>query len=111
MINSKLARRQIMGGLIFAISTALFEGTVPDQATGRVVNRNLAEYHVAVHADAPPEFDVDFIDKPDPHMPDLGARCIGESGVTGAPAAVANAIFHATGKRIRDLPITPDKLI
>ena len=111
MINPKLARSQIMGGLIFAISTALFEGTVPDQATGRVVNRNLAEYHVAVHADAPPEFDIDFIDKPDPHMPDLGARGIGEIGVTGAPAAVANAIFHATGKRVRDLPITPDKLI
>ena len=111
MINPKLARSQIMGGLIFAISTALFEGTVPDQATGRVVNRNLAEYHVAVHADAPPEFDIDFIDKPDPHMPDLGARGIGEIGVTGAPAAVANAIFHATGKRVRDLPITPDKLM
>ena len=83
----------------------------PDQATGRVVNRNLAEYHVAVHADAPPEFDIDFIDKPDPHMPDLGARGIGEIGVTGAPAAVANAIFHAAGKRVRDLPITPDKLM
>src|SRR5438067_9508767 len=111
MINPKLARSQIMGGLIFAISTALFEGTVPDQATGRAVNANLAEYHVAVHADAPPELDIDFIDKPDPHMPDLGARGIGEIGVTGAPAAVANAIFHATGKRVRDLPITPDKLI
>jgi len=111
MINPKLARSQIMGGLIFAISTALFEGTVPDQATGRVVNRNLAEYHVAVHADAPPEFDIDFIDKPDPHMPDLGARGIGEIGVTGAPAAVANAIFHATDKRVRDLPITPGKLM
>ncbi len=111
MINPKLARSQIMGGLIFAIGTALFEGTVPDEATGRVVNANLAEYHVAVHADAPPEFDIDFIDKPDPHMSDLGARGIGEIGITGAPAAVANAIFHATGKRIRDLPITPDKVI
>src|SRR5438874_588909 len=111
MINPKLARSQIMGGLIFAISTALFEGTAPDQATGRVVNANLAEYPVAVHADAPPAFDIDFIDKPDPHMPDLGARGIGEIGITGAPAAVANPVFHATGKRVRDLPITPDKLI
>jgi xanthine dehydrogenase YagR molybdenum-binding subunit len=66
------------------------------------------KYHVAVHAD---EFDIDFIDKPDPHTPDLGARGIGEIGVTGAPAAMANAIFHATGKRVRDLPITPDKLM
>src|SRR5438477_11484790 len=111
MINPKLARSQIMGGLIFAISTALFEGAVPDQATGRVVNRNLAEYHVAVHADAPPEFDIDFIDKPDPHMPDLGARGIGEIGVTGAPAAVEKGSLHATGRRLRDLAITPDKLI
>jgi xanthine dehydrogenase YagR molybdenum-binding subunit len=111
MINPKLARSQIIGGLLFAISTALFEATIPDQTTGRVVNPNLAEYHVAVHADAPSEFDIDFIDKPDPHMPDLGARGIGEIGITGAPAAVANAIFHATGKRVRELPITPDKLI
>src|SRR5205814_671771 len=84
---------------------------VLDQATGRIVNANLAEYHVAVHADVPSESEIDFIDKPDPHMPDLGARGIGEIGITGAPAAVANAIFHATGKRVRDLPITPDKLI
>src|SRR5205823_8650352 len=107
MINPKLARSQIMGGLLFAISTALFEATIPDEATGRVVNANLAEYHVAVHADAPPEFDIDFIDKPDPHMPDFGALGIGEIGITGAPAAVANAIFLATGKRVGDLPITP----
>ncbi len=58
-----------------------------------------------------PEFDIDFIGEPDPHMPDLGARGIGEIGLVGVPAAVANAIFHATGKRVRDLPITLDKLI
>ena len=57
------------------------------------------------------DIDIDFIGEPDPHMPGLGARGIGEIGITGAPAAVANAIFHATGKRVRDLPITPDKLI
>ena len=111
MINPRLARSQIMGGLIFGFSTALFEGTVPDENVGRNVNPNLAEYHVAVHADTPPVFDIDFINEPDPHMPDLGARGIGEIGVVGSPAAVANAIFHATGKRVRDLPITPDKLI
>ena len=110
MINPRLARSQILGGMLFGFSTALMEGTVPDEKTGRIVNPNLAEYHVAVHADAP-EFDIDFINEPDPHMPDLGARGIGEIGIVGAPAAVANAIFHATGKRVRDLPITPDKLI
>jgi len=110
MINPRLARSQITGGLLFGFSTALMEGTVPDQKTGRFVNANLAEYHIAVHADTP-ELDVDFINEPDPYMPELGARGIGEIGIVGAPAAVANAIFNATGKRVRDLPITPDKLI
>jgi xanthine dehydrogenase YagR molybdenum-binding subunit len=110
MINPRLARSQITGGLLFGFSTALMENTVPDEKTGRIVNANLAEYHVAVHADTP-ELDIDFINEPDPHMSDLGARGIGEIGIVGAPAAVANAIFNATGKRVRDLPITPDKLI
>src|ERR1051325_4800471 len=110
MINPRLARSQIVGGLLFGFSTALMEGTVPDEKTGRIGKANLAEYHVAVHADTP-ELDIDFINEPDPHMSDLGARGIGEIGIVGAPAAVANAIFNATGKRVRDLPITPDKLI
>ena len=110
IINPRLARSQIIGGMLFGFGTALMEGTVPDEKTGRIVNPNLAEYQVAVHADTP-EFDIDFIDEPDPHLPDLGARGIGEIGIVGAPAAVANAIFNATGKRVRDLPITPDKLI
>ena len=110
MINPRLARSQIIGGLLFGFSAALMESTVPDEKTGRIVNPNFAEYHVAVHADAP-EFDIDFIDEPDPHMPDPGARGIGEIGIVGAPAAVVNAIFNATGKRVRDLPITPDKLL
>jgi len=110
MINPPLARSQIMGGMLFGFSMALMEGTIPDEKTGRILNPNLADYHVAVHADTP-EFDIDFINEPDPHMPDLGARGIGEIGIVGAPAAVANAVFNATGKRVRDLPITPDKLI
>jgi xanthine dehydrogenase YagR molybdenum-binding subunit len=110
MINPRLARSQILGGILFGLSTALMEGTVPDEKTGRIVNPNLAEYQVAVHADTP-EFDIDFINEPDPHMLDLGARGIGEIGIVGAPAAVANAVFNATGKRVRDLPITPDQLI
>jgi len=110
MINPRLARSQIVGGMLFGFSMALMESTIPDEKTGRIVNPNLAEYHVAVHADTP-EFDIDFINEPDPHMPDLGARGIGEIGIVGAPAAIANAIFNATGKRVRDLPITPDQLI
>jgi len=110
MINPRLARSQIVGGMLFGFSMALMEGTIPDEKTGRIVNANLADYHVAVHADTP-EFDIDFINEPDPHMPDLGARGIGEIGIVGAPAAIANAVFNATGKRVRDLPITPDKLI
>ncbi len=109
MINPRLARSQIMGGMLFGFSMALMEATIPDEKTGRIVNSNLADYHIAVHADTP-EFDIDFINEPDPHMPDLGARGIGEIGIVGAPAAVANAVFNATGKRVRDLPITPDKL-
>jgi xanthine dehydrogenase YagR molybdenum-binding subunit len=110
MINPRLARSQITGGMLFGFSMALMEETIPDEKTGRIVNANLADYHVMVHADAP-EFDIDFINVPDPHMPDLGARGIGEIGIVGAPAAVANAVFNATGKRVRDLPITPDKVI
>jgi xanthine dehydrogenase YagR molybdenum-binding subunit len=109
MINPRLARSQIVGGMLFGFSMALMESTVPDETTGRIVNANLADYHVAVHADTP-EFDIDFINEPDPHMPDLGARGIGEIGIVGAPAAIANAVFNATGKRVRDLPITPDNL-
>jgi xanthine dehydrogenase YagR molybdenum-binding subunit len=110
ILNPKLARSQILGGNLFGISMALMEATIPDPNIGRNVNPNLAEYHVAVCADTP-EFDIDFVDEPDPHMPDLGARGIGEIGIVGMPAAVANAIFHATGTRVRDLPITPDKLL
>jgi xanthine dehydrogenase YagR molybdenum-binding subunit len=110
MLNPRLARSQIIGGMLFGFGMALMEATVPDEKTGRIVNANLAEYHVPVCADTP-EFDIDFINQPDPHMPGLEARGIGEIGIVGAPAAVANAVFHATGKRVRDLPITLDKLI
>ena len=110
ILNPQLARSQIIGGNLFGFSMALMEGAVPDPNVGRIVNANLSEYHIPVCADMP-EFDIDFIDKPDLHMPELGARGIGEIGIVGSPAAVANAVFNATGKRIRDLPITPDKLI
>ncbi len=110
VLNPRLARSQIYGGAIFGLGMALLEATVPDPQTGRIANANLAEYHLPVFADIP-QFDIEFLDQPDPHMPEIGARGVGEIGIVGAPAAVANAIFHATGKRVRDLPITPDKLI
>lgn len=110
VMNLKTAKNQIMGGAIFGIGMALMEGTEYDPNRGRVVTRDLAQYLLPVHADMP-EFDVQFIDKPDPYISPIGARGIGEIGITGITAAIANAVYHATGKRVRDLPIRPDKLI
>ncbi len=110
VLNLKTAKNQIMGGMIFGMGMALMEETKYDPNRGRVVTKDLANYLVPVHADMP-EFDVEFLDKPDPFISPIGARGIGEIGITGMAAAVANAIFNATGKRVRDLPITLDKLI
>jgi len=82
-----------------------------DVRNGRVANGNLAEYAVPVHADAPPVMDVTFVDENDPHVNPLGVKGLGEIAIVGVASAIANAIFHATGKRIRELPITPDKLL
>ena len=110
VLNLKTAKNQIMGGMIFGIGMALMEETQYDPNRGRVVTRDLANYLVPVHADMP-EFEVEFLDKPDLMISPIGARGIGEIGITGMAAAIANAITNATGKRIRDLPITLDKLI
>lgn len=110
VLNLKTATNQIMGGMIFGIGMALMEGTIYDPTNGRVVTRDLTDYLVPVNADMP-EFDIRFIDIPDPYISPVGARGIGEIGITGITAAIANAIYHATGKRVRDLPITPDKLL
>jgi xanthine dehydrogenase YagR molybdenum-binding subunit len=110
VLNEKTARSQFIGGIVWGISLALQEDTYVDERTGRVANANLADYRVPVNADIG-EIDVSAIDIPDPKLDPLGARGIGEIGITGTGAAVANAIFHATGKRVRDLPITPDKLL
>lgn len=109
ILNPKTAASQFRGGIIMGIGLALLEETQFDERSGRIANPSLAEYHVPVHADVP-AIDVAWTDIPDPHTP-MGARGIGEIGITGVGAAVANAIYNATGKRVRDLPITLDKLL
>jgi xanthine dehydrogenase YagR molybdenum-binding subunit len=110
VINLKTGRSQILGGIVMGIGMALEEETVYDPATGLPATRNLADYHVPVHADIHP-IEVYFVGEPDYAFNPMGARGMGEIGITGAAAAVANAVYHATGKRVRDLPITIDKLI
>ncbi|WP_375398601.1 xanthine dehydrogenase family protein molybdopterin-binding subunit [uncultured Sphingomonas sp.] len=109
ILNAKTAASQFKGGIIMGLGMALMEETQFDERTGRIMNPNLAEYHLPVHLDVP-DIDVIWTDIPDPHAP-MGAHGIGEIGITGVAAAVANAIYNATGKRIRDLPITLDKLL
>ncbi len=109
ILNPKTAVSQFRGGIIMGIGMALTEETFFDERRGRIMNPSLAEYHVPVHLDVP-HIEVIYNDIPDEHTP-LGAHGIGEIGITGAAAAVANAVFNATGKRIRELPITLDKLL
>jgi xanthine dehydrogenase YagR molybdenum-binding subunit len=110
ILNPKTARSQFLGGIIFGIGMALLEDGVFDHRTGRVVSDNLADYRIPVNADVG-ELDALFIEEPDYVFNPLGARGIGEIGITGVAAAIANAVYHATGKRVRDLPISPEKLI
>ena len=109
ILNPKTATSQFRGGIIMGLGLALTEETLLDERSGRIMNPSLAEYHVPVHLDVP-EIDVIWTDIPDPHSP-LGAHGVGEIGITGVGAAVANAIYNATGKRVRSLPITLDKLL
>lgn len=109
ILNPKTAASQFRGGMIMGLGLALTEETLFDERSGRIMNASLADYHIPVHLDVP-EIDVIWTDIPDPRSP-LGARGIGEIGITGVAAAVANAVFNATGRRIRDLPITLDKLL
>jgi xanthine dehydrogenase YagR molybdenum-binding subunit len=109
ILNPKTAASQFRGGMIMGIGMALTEETLFDERSGRIMSASMADYHVPVHLDVP-EIDVLWTDIPDPRSP-MGARGIGEIGITGVAAAIANAVFNATGKRVRDLPLTPDKLL
>ncbi|MDQ3087786.1 MAG: molybdopterin-dependent oxidoreductase, partial [Acidobacteriota bacterium] len=104
------ARSQIMGAVVWGISHALHEESIVDQNFGRFMNHNLAEYHVPVNADIH-DIEVIFVEEKDDIINPLGAKGLGEIGIVGVAAAVANAIYHATGKRVRALPITIDKLL
>ena len=110
ILNPKTARSQIMGGIVWGISMALHEETLNDHHLGRFMNHNLAEYHIPVHKDIP-DIDVIFVAEDDTIVNPLGAKGLGEIGLVGTAAAVANAVFHATGKRVRALPVTLDKLL
>jgi len=108
ILNTKTANSQIMGGVVWGIGMALHEETLIDHRVGRIINANIAEYHVPVNADIH-DIRVIFVDEPDDSNR-LGIKGLGEIGIVGVAAAIANAVYHATGKRVRDLPITLDKL-
>jgi xanthine dehydrogenase YagR molybdenum-binding subunit len=109
ILNTKTAHSQIMGSVVWGIGMALHEETLFDHRFGRIMNPNIAEYHVPVNADVQ-DIKVIFVDEPDEIINPLGIKGLGEIGIVGVAAAIANAIYHATGKRVRDLPITLDKL-
>ncbi|GAA4637006.1 xanthine dehydrogenase family protein molybdopterin-binding subunit [Actinoallomurus vinaceus] len=110
IVDPVLARSQLIGGMTMGLGMALMEGTVVDERFGDFLTDDLAQYHVAACADVP-DVEAVWIDEDDPHLNPMGAKGIGEIGIVGTAAAIANAVFHATGRRVRDLPITPDKLL
>jgi xanthine dehydrogenase YagR molybdenum-binding subunit len=109
ILNTKTAHSQVMGGVVWGIGVALHEETLIDHKFGRIMNADIAEYHVPVNADVH-EIKVIFVDEQDDIVNPLGIKGLGEIGIVGVAAAIANAVYHATGKRVRDLPITLDKL-
>jgi xanthine dehydrogenase YagR molybdenum-binding subunit len=110
ILNPKTARSQVIGGATMGIGAALMEQTVRDPNFARYTNASLADYHVPVNADIP-DLTVEFIDEHDPYVNAMGVKGIGEIAIVGTAAAVGNAIFHATGHRLRDLPMTPNKVL
>ena len=110
IINERTGRNQIEGAVVMGVGMALFEHTIYDQRNGAPINSNLADYVVATHADSP-QIDVTFLDYPDTHINEYGARGIGEIGLAGTAAAIASAVYHATGVRVRELPIKIEDLL
>jgi xanthine dehydrogenase YagR molybdenum-binding subunit len=110
ILNARTARSQFMGGMVWGIGMALHEHSVFDEKLGRIMTRDLSDYHVPVNADVG-SIEAIFLEEDDPHVDPAGVKGVGELGLCGAAAAIANAVFNATGKRIRELPITPDKLM
>ena len=110
IINAKTARSQIIGGVVWGIGQALHEETQCDHRLGRFMNHNLSEYHVSVNADIH-DIDVIFVKEDDRIVSRIGAKGVGEIGQVGVSAAVCNAIYHATGQRVRSTPMTPEKVM
>jgi xanthine dehydrogenase YagR molybdenum-binding subunit len=110
LYNPKLAESQLMGGMIMGLGQALLEAAHVDRRHARIVNNNIAEYLVPVNADVP-DIRVISVGEPDTLASPLGGKAVGELGITGVAGAIANAVFHATGKRVRDLPISIEKLL
>ena len=110
ILNPKTARSQILGGVVMGISQALHEEAMTDHNLGRIMNHNFAEYHVSANADIE-QIDVIFVEEKDEMVCPIGVKGLGEIGIVGTAAAVGNAVFHATGRRIRELPITIDKVL
>ena len=110
ILNAKTARSQLLGGIVWGIGMALMERTAVDERTARAMSANLEQYAVPVNADIR-DVEVYLVEERDEHINPVGVKGVGEIGITGAPAAIANAVYHATGRRVRDLPITCDKLL
>jgi xanthine dehydrogenase YagR molybdenum-binding subunit len=110
IVNPRTARSQFAGGMTMGLSTALWEQSTLDPVTGHYINHDPAEYHIATCADIR-DLQVGWIEEDDPHVNPMGTKGIGEIGIVGTAAAVANAVHNATGIRVRHLPITPDKLL
>ena len=110
ILNAKTAHSQLVGGVVWGLGMALEEETLVDHRTARYMNADLAEYHVPVNADIG-TLDLQFVEEHDPYVNPIGVKGIGEIGITGVAAAIANAVYNASGVRVRELPITVDKLL